>query len=430
MRVNKNILNEKFELKNRGYTNSQDSINLPRHRWYYFKEGFSPNIVIQAVRKVKLSPKKTIIDPFCGSGTVPLTASTDGFGSQGFEVNPFLAFVARTKLLHSSSKKLDEAVEYMIPNIEVGQNSPLETFSTFSKGGGAQKYLFNETVLRAFEGGWIASNNLPQSEKELVRLALLSATMDCCNATRDGKCLRYRKDWQVRNFSTSNLITAFTKRIRIIKEDVSEGEIDVSNSIVTHGDVRKVLTRENQKKFDLCVTSPPYLNSFDYTDVYRPELFLGKFVKNNKELYALRMQTVRSHVQANWEDPTEDDFGVLYQSSFSEIKDQKESLWDKRIPMMIQAYFEDMKHILSSLLKIANPGAQLWLVVSTSAYAGVEIPVDLIISDIGNNVGWELQEVGVMRQLRSSSHHRGRMKQPPKKTRLRESVIILKAPDK
>ena len=27
------------------------------------------------------------------------------------------------------------------------------------------------------------------------------------------------------------------------------------------------------KQFKLCVTSPPYLNSFDYTDVYRPELF-------------------------------------------------------------------------------------------------------------------------------------------------------------
>ena len=34
--------------------------------------------------------------------------------------------------------------------------------------------------------------------------------------------------------------------------------------------------------FKLCVTSPPYLNSFDYTDIYRPELFLGGFVQSGR----------------------------------------------------------------------------------------------------------------------------------------------------
>jgi hypothetical protein len=60
---------------------------------------------------------------------------------------------------------------------------------------------------------------------------------------------------------------------------------------------------------------------------------------------------------------------------------------------MVQAYFEDMYGILSALAACANKNATVWLVVSTSAYAGVEIPVDFILGQIGERVGWFLQDI-------------------------------------
>lgn len=71
--------------------------------------------------------------------------------------------------------------------------------------------------------------------------------------------------------------------------------------------------------------------------------------------------------------------------------------------------------------------ASLWIVVSTSAYAGVEIPVDLIIADIGTKVGWYLREVKTVRHLRRVPGQQwdklaeGKKQSP----RLRESIIIL-----
>jgi len=38
---------------------------------------------------------------------------------------------------------------------------------------------------------------------------------------------------------------------------------------------------------------------------------------------------------------------------------------------MVQAYFEDMQTVLGHLRKHARTDAHLWMVVSTSAYAGV-----------------------------------------------------------
>lgn len=93
---------------------------------------------------------------------------------------------------------------------------------------------------------------------------------------------------------------------------------------------------------------------------------------------------------------------------------------------MLVAYFEDMRRVLAGLLEKADSKAAVWIVVSTSAYVGVEIPVDLIIADIASRDGWFLREVGVLRYLRTAGQHWDRFKGCVESgPRLRESVIIL-----
>jgi len=92
----------------------------------------------------------------------------------------------------------------------------------------------------------------------------------------------------------------------------------------------------------------------------------------------------------------------------------------KYIPMMIQAYFEDMINILKLLRAKATKDSQIWFVVCNSAYAGLELPVDLIIGDIATQAGWYLKEIGVLRYVKKR-----KTKYSPNITELRESVIIL-----
>ena len=57
--------------------NFSANMEQPRHRWYEFKEGFSLTLVERAIRETKKDNKSTsftVLDPFSGSGTSPLTA--------------------------------------------------------------------------------------------------------------------------------------------------------------------------------------------------------------------------------------------------------------------------------------------------------------------------------------------------------------------
>jgi hypothetical protein len=403
-----------------------EASDYSRHRWYFFKEGFSPAFVDHAIKDSKLENDALVVDPFCGSGTVPLQAALTGLPSYGVEVNPFLAFVARTKLSRCSVRAFDLALLRAEKGTQAAVKSALEGFSTFSQKRGAKQWLFNTSVLRAFEGGWLATSPAQGPGSNLARLCLIEAAMTVCNAAKDGKCLRYRKNWGDLNFTRQNLLESLQTRAQIVRDDLENGRSLRAESRILRGDVR---TKELPDKFALCVTSPPYLNSFDYTDVYRPELFLGRFVGSMQELRRLRLRTVRSHVQASWPRASEHEYGPLYSDSLRLIVERKERLWDDRIPEMIKAYFEDMECVLANLRRRASLTASVWIVISTSAYAGVEIPVDLIIADIAGTCGWYLREVRVLRHLaRLSGQQWTELSvQKDSKPHLRESVVILDA---
>jgi DNA modification methylase len=399
------LFNKHDKFTNKDYSNFDHSKVLPRHRWYHFKEGFSPLVVEEAIDSANLGKDDLIIDPFAGSGTVPLVASSLNYNSIGFEVNPFLAFVANAKQSKINPDHLKSHVSTVLDGINKGAKSNLEGFSTFTEDDKNSKWLFNIDVIRSFEGGWQATENLPREIKKLFRLSLISSVMNNSNAKKDGKCLRYKKNWQDISYNKTMFHDDFLKNIDVIHEDIETYRLKNKGKLVG-GDVRKKINNHLTRKFKLCITSPPYLNSFDYTDIYRPELFLGKFVNDNKELNDLRLKTIRSHVQINC---------------------RKELLWNNKIPLMVQAYFEDMDNLLTKLKHKAHDDASLWIIVSTSAYAGVEIPVDLILADIGSKIGWNLEEVIVSRHLRNSNQNAIKWNNGEATSgRLRESIVIFK----
>lgn len=411
-------LNKDFELNNKGTSNAEDTRSLSRHRWYFYKEGFSPALVNKAIEESDVSESDIVLDPFNGSGTVTLTAAMRGINSLGFEVNPFTSFLSQVKATNFTEKNFRKVSDLIMMNSEKGGVSHLENYSTFTKNNhrGKSKWLFNKDVLQAFAGGY---NNLGNSNKssKLAKLALVSAIMKNSNAKKDGKCLRYKNNWENLNYDKTSFLESLQKTLNIIEQDL-ENKVE-TKPIIKTGDSRK-LVKKLDFKFKLCITSPPYLNTFDYTDIYRPELFLSGFINSSEELRNLRYKTVRSHVQVNWKKPMINDFGSHFNNVFKKISDKKELLMHRNIPDMISAYFEDMQGVFKDLKEKAEKDASLWFVVSTSAYANEHIPVDLILADIATKVGWKLKEIGVLREI-----HKRKTRFSPDIDKLRESVIIL-----
>lgn len=415
---------------NHSYTNDcipnfSTNMELPRHRWYEFKEGFGYSLVERAINETKASLHKkelTVIDPFSGSGTTPLTALQNGCNAIALEVNPFMSFVGKTKCRkkNTTKEKLLDELNWIMQQTPFEVDSPLEGQSSFSPGSGKNKWLFNRSVLRGFEALYNIINKSENSD--IFLLSLFASTMQCCNARKDGKCLRYKKNWDTLASSSRELRELFKYNCYNIISDIEISPLENGERIFFDGDSRSCLSQVNDKSSDLVVFSPPYLNSFDYSDIYRPELFLGKYVSDNDELRFIRKKTLRSHVQYKWENQDKSQSEWAKNIALN-VYENRDLLWNKEIPNMINNYFYDMEQILHESYRVSKKGAQLWFVVGTSSYAGIEIPVDLILADIASKQGWSLLNVNALRKLRTSSQCAS---DKTNKIKLRESLIICK----
>lgn len=127
--------------------NFSANMERPRHRWYAFKEGFSTTLVERAIRETKKDSKSTsftVLDPFSGSGTSPLTALQRGCNAVGYEVNPFMSFVGKTKCQprKNAISAYTKELKQILTQRPFRLRSPLEGVSTFTGSNQNEKWLF------------------------------------------------------------------------------------------------------------------------------------------------------------------------------------------------------------------------------------------------------------------------------------------------
>ena len=95
----------------RDAVNFVESGTRPVHRWFRYREGFSPAILD------KIDGYQRIFDPFCGCGTTLIEAKKTGVNAVGSEVNPLAVFVARVKTRQYSARDAEDLASWANPEV-------------------------------------------------------------------------------------------------------------------------------------------------------------------------------------------------------------------------------------------------------------------------------------------------------------------------
>jgi DNA modification methylase len=392
--------------------------DLPRHRWYRFKEGYSAGVVRRFVQD-HTPGKGRLIDPFLGSGTTAVEGMSLGRSVDGIEINPFMTFVAKVKTRdYSSVTNLEAIALRCLRHRERNKNFALPNKTTLVERDGLSKWLLNRDVARRFEELRTAIARITCTlEADLLLLALISCIEDVANARKDGKCWRYKRNWQRLNYNRDSLDSAFASQVIRFAEDIRNCPKLSGGINITHGDARQMATHCNKNGlYDGLLTSPPYLNSFDYTDIYRPELLLLNAARGAAELRSLRLATVRSHVQVAW--ATSPPLGIpLLRHTIASIN--RTGLWNDRIPEMVNAYFVDLDQVIQQCARQLKFGSIAGIIIAESAYAGVVIPVGQILAEIFKRRHFLTTKTSVFRHTLGNGNHQQRSGQ-----QLKEVMIL------
>jgi hypothetical protein len=406
-------------------TSNQSALSMAYQRWFKFKEAFAPSFVVETIKRLPRKPDRCL-DPFGGSGTTALTCQFLGIESTTIEANPFLADLIQSKLSRYNVNELRHSYRLVIQRAKrhVALNSEEDYFpgapQTFVQPGDGDRWIFSREVAQAIVALRCEINQIVDaSHRRFLRVMLGSKLVEVSNVIVNGKGRRYRRSWGKRSTSAADVFLAFDESCRTGLSDL-EGfsRRPYIKSRVLRGDARSLV--EGVGSVDFVLTSPPYPNSFDYTDIYNLELWALGYLTSGKDNRILRESTLRSHVQIAHEKKLGDSLAPTLRSTYRALAKRRTSLWNQRIPEMVCHYFEDIAKVLSGCRTVLSDEGCLVMAVGNSRYGGVLIDVPKILSDMVGEIGFQLVMRESVRSMRSSAQQGGRRD-------LNETLIWLKA---
>ena len=402
-------------------SSNQPALQIPFQRWFKFKEAFSPQFILQCVRSMERFPT-SCLDPFGGSGTTALTCQLLGVEPTTIEVNPFLADLIASKLqsydLESLKRDYLEVLE-VSGKLAVDPTGVLkEAPDTLVEPGRNSRWIYSRAAAKRILAireaiSFISS----ESHRTLLLVVLGSILVPLSNVVVNGKGRKYRQGWETRQKFGGDVDRGFRDAFLAVYTDLARfSSATRTGFTLLRGDSRQLI--EQCEPVDLVIFSPPYPNSFDYTDIYNLELWMLGYLSCRDDNTALRNETVRSHVQVKRDFSAAELPSRELKRAYGLLCRHRRDLWDKNIPEMVLAYFGDMHTILRQVRRKLKRGGRAFLVVGNSKYAGVVIDTASILTELAPTGGFNFCRAEAIRSMRASAQQGGRRE-------LSESLIVL-----
>ena len=411
------------------------------HGWIKYREGFSAQLVEILIDDFGFQKSNKILDPFAGSATTLLVAKAKGIDADGIEILPncHLSWNAKSRFDNYNIGELKKIME-MAKIIEImPTHKPFPhvtiTFSAFSPNTERELMFFSE---------WCENLEISHDAKILCKLILTSILEEVSYTRKDGQYLR----WDSRSLKLRGRNNARTDQGRIAINGIDKGELpsvrqsfikalaeiirDIevlqkekipgeSKQNLIEGSTLFVLPKTSDAIYDGVITSPPYLNRYDYTRTYALELaFLGVGEKINKLRQILLSCTVENKSKSSQLREYYESLGLSarYETIQETLNDNKalqeinvamKTRWErgdlnnKGVLRMIDQYFIELGFVFAELYRVCRSNAMVAFVNDNTRYGGEIIPVDTITTNLAETFGFEPISIFVLPQRKGNS---------------------------
>ena len=238
----------------------------PIHRWFNFIAGFSPEFVQDCCEKVVSNGKTSFLDPFAGCATSLLVARQRGMRAIGFEPHPFFFRIARAKFPGADAVEHLDEIERVL---EKGFLMPRPVSTLPEAPATFLRKLFPENSLESLLGAREALHTAELAGDDLAFLILSRVLDKSSHSATDG----IYKAPTSKKWATSPSV-AFREAIQTIRIDLQglRGH-NLKEGASFHEKSSEDMRIVPSDSVSIIVTSPPYLNNFDFAEMTRMYLY-------------------------------------------------------------------------------------------------------------------------------------------------------------
>ncbi|MEV0254296.1 DNA methyltransferase [Streptomyces sp. NPDC050732] len=378
------------------------SNNKPFDRWFRYPAGFASDYVAMLLSQLDIQPSSLIVDPFTGSGVTGTAALTAGHSFFGVEAHPEIAELASLKLAQSP-----------VPAAEFMAFARQLAASASARAGAGNLKVEDEPdlVRRCFTvqtlGILMALREVIKEEYPhpcavYAKWALLGTLRDVASAKVGWP---YQRPGSERKPRFIDPVPRFIQRVTWMAEDLYLAETLDGRAFVATGDARNPAAWASAEPGAAhgCISSPPYLNNFDYADATRLELYFWGVAATWAEMCSavrsdmLTATTQQSSVgSARKAENFLDRFGATGNRILditSRLEAERTSRKrGKEYDRVVPDYFQAIALVLENLSGTLMSGAPTAWLIGDSAPYGVYIDTPALIGEIAERLNFTVEK--------------------------------------
>lgn len=357
------------------------------HRWFNFIAGFSPELVWHCCGRVARE-RGRLLDPFAGCGTALVAALQQGLDAVGYDPHPVFSRTARAKVCRESWRDIDRIESTILAGLQKRSavtHLPDAPRIFLGK-------LFDADVLNALLGARDSLADAGYAANDLAFLILSRILESCSRSQTDG--IYKAPTTQKRAHPPEE---ACRDLARMIREDIVSWSANRVGEV--HSKSSETMREVKTDSIDIVVTSPPYLNNFDFAEMTRMHLYFwgmadswGSITRDVRSRLVVNTTTAltghkdkqeeyRAHVPPPLQAELRGLVGELR-------KKRAEKAGKKEYDFLVYPYFAQMTSILRECRRVLRRNAEIHIMVADAALYGVHIATPQLLGKVMENLGF------------------------------------------
>lgn len=362
------------------YLIKQANPNSYTHGMFKYPCKFIPEIPRWAINSFLSCKKGVIFDPFSGSGTTLLEANINGIDAYGTEIDDIAKLIIKVKTTVLDERQINCLEQKYSELMGVISQSDAKAFRPRIDN---LEHWFCESTINELGRMKAYIDNIDDADvRDFFRLCMVSIIKRVSNA--DDTSPKPYVSGKVKKIPPT-VEKEFTSVFRRYKQMITElsGIENMGRTNIIDGDALKFLVPE---KIDLAITSPPYINAFDYGRTMRLEnLWMATLTEEKlREKKSLYVGTEKINVKQEKSELAILEKSSLLKSYYYDIVEK-----DEKRALIVKKFFEDMQDNLNSVYGQMNAGGKYVIVIGNSTIRKVNVESWKVIKEIANDIGFK-----------------------------------------
>lgn len=318
----------------------------------------------------------TLLDPFCGSGSVLVEAKLNERNSWGIDLNPLAILIARVKTTPLDPKLLTRQLWNILEALNALQPGEVQLPNFFNI-----HFWFKETVIFELAKLKAAISKIEATEIREFFQVIFSEAVRLSSNSRSSEFKLYRYPCERLQNHEPNPIKLFRDKAMANIAGMGKYYKEVSNSYWARpilGNTMK-LDQIPKDSIDIVVTSPPYGDS-------RTTVAYGQFSRLSSQWLGFEgCQTIDKESLGGI--PVKTLQHSLPSEALREAI-QSVSQIDERRAKDVLSFYIDLNKALIEIDKLVKRGGTVCFVMGNRSVKGIRLPTDLILAELLTEVGY------------------------------------------